>query len=535
MARGRARHGGVAAVLLAVVLAGCTTDSSTSARPTSTAKPTDSDNDSGTGAGTGSGSGSEGVEGLVFGPCGDLLDPVSIDQLPAERADRLSFECGVLDVPIDHDAPDGEHLGIAVVRIRDSSQTDRIGSLVMNPGGPGNPGLGFAPYWASWLPEEVLERFDVVTFDPRGVGASGGFNCPAIPQDAEPEVLADLVSPSGYAFTVEVSKAQAASCLEELGTERAAQINTQATAQDMDLLREALGDERLTYLGFSYGAKLGAEYARAFPDRIRALVLDAPTHPRDDPIAIIERQVAAFEAAYDSWVDNCPERPSCKLNGDDPRAFVDGLMARARESPIPSGRSVGDVPASDATIMSAITASLYYEQFWGILDEALGEAALGDSGSLREAIDNWLGRVHDPEQPETPDANLVINCTDARPGPGKQAILAAARRLSTRFPMFGTYGQGWLVGCKYWTGERHALPVPRAVGAPPIVVVGTRHDPATPYAGAVAMAKTLGSGHLLTWEGHTHTAYGQTDCITEAVDAYLVDLVVPPAGTTCPD
>ena len=151
-------------------------------------------------------SGSEAVEGLRFGECGDLIDPARFAQLPTERAQRLTFECGTLDVPLDHDNPAGEHLGVRVVRIRDSAQSDRIGALVMNPGRPGQSGFEYAPFWASWLPDEVLERFDVVTFDPRGVGFSGGFNCPAIPQDSEPEVLADLLSPEGYAFAVEVRR-----------------------------------------------------------------------------------------------------------------------------------------------------------------------------------------------------------------------------------------------------------------------------------------------------------------------------------------
>ena len=188
---------GVAAVLLSVVAAtACTGDASD---PGPAAPEI---------------SGSQAVEGLAFGDCGDLVDLATVP-LPAERAEHLTFECGVLDVPLDHDSPGGEHLGVQVVRIRDDRQTDRIGSLVMNPGGPGISGLGHAPYWASWLPEEVLGRFDMVTFDPRGTGASGGFNCPAIAQDEEPEVLSDLLSPSGYAFAVEVSRAQAAACLGE--------------------------------------------------------------------------------------------------------------------------------------------------------------------------------------------------------------------------------------------------------------------------------------------------------------------------------
>lgn len=471
--------------------------------------------------------------GLDLGDCGDLVDLASVE-MPADRADALTFECGVLQVPLDHDAPAGEELGIQVVRIRDSRQTERIGSLVMNPGGPGQSGLDYAPYWASWISDDVLQRFDVVTFDPRGVGASGGFNCPDIPQADEPDVLVDLTSADGYAFAVDVSREQAAACIGELGADRAAHINTQDTARDLDLLREALGDDQLTYLGFSYGAKLGAEYARQFPDRVRGLVLDAPSHPRHDPIEIVERQVAAFEAAYDAWAEDCPARPTCELLDGDARRFVAYLRERARETPIPSGRPVGDTPATDATVMNAVTALLYDEQAWGGLDQALDEAARGDSGALHEAVENATGRARDPDEPDAMDASLVINCTDARRGPSKATILAAARRLEATYPVYGTFGSFWLVGCKYWDNERLVLPPPEDVGAPPIVVIGTRGDPATPYSGAVAMARMLGSGRLLTWEGKTHTAYGQTDCITDLVDAYLVDLVVPGEGTVCP-
>ena len=292
----------------------------------------------------------------------------------------------------------------------------------------------------------------------------------------------------------------------------------------MDLLREALGDETFTYLGFSYGAKLGAEYARQFPDRVRALVLDAPSDPDVGPVRITERQVAGFEHSFESWVDGCADDPCDRLGGD--ATLVDLLSGRRVPSP------AGVRPA--ATIMAATSALLVAEQSWSYLDDALAEAALGDSGSLHEAIDNWYGRVDDPAEPETMDAQLVINCNDAAPGPPRRVIRSVARRLAEQYPVYGQYGAGWLLGCKYWAVERHVLPTPSAPTAPPIVVVGTRHDPATPYAGAVALAKVLGSGHLLTWEGETHTAYGQTDCVTEAVDAYLVDLVVPEDGTVCP-
>ena len=286
--------------------------------------------------------------------------------MPADRAERLTFECGTLDVPLDHDEPDGERLAIEVVRIRDAAQTDRIGSLVMNPGGPGQQGLRYAPFWATWLPDEILQRFDIVTFDPRGAGASAGFNCPAIPEDSEPEVYPDVASPDGYALAVTISRRQMESCVDELGADRAPHFNTVATARDMDLLREALGDEKFTYLGFSYGAKLGAEYARQFPDRVRALVLDAPSDPDVGPVRITQRQVAGFEHSFESWADGCADRPSCDRLGGDARSFFVDLLERAEGFPIPSGRPQGDVPATAATIMAATSAFLVSEQSWSV-------------------------------------------------------------------------------------------------------------------------------------------------------------------------
>jgi pimeloyl-ACP methyl ester carboxylesterase len=507
--------GSVAALLLSVATAtACSGDASTPARP----EPSVSRGDA--------------VEGLRFGDCGDVID-LSVVGLPADRADRLTFSCGTLRVPLDHARPGGQQLGIQVVRIRDATQHDRIGSLVMNPGGPGQSGVDYVPSWAAWLPDEILARFDVVTYDPRGVARSGGFNCPAIPEDSEPTVLADIRTKRGYAFARKVSEEQATSCLGELGADRIGHIGTVATARDMDLLRQALGDERLTFVGFSYGAKLGAEYARQFPDRIRALVLDSPSDPGHDPIGIVERQATTFEEAFNAWADGCAERPSCDRLGD-ARELVRRLMARARRMPIPSGRPGDDVPASDTTVISVILALLRFESFWPTLDDVLGEAALGDSGSLQEVLEQQVGIQRDPEKPEPGDAQLTINCTDAAPGPAKGAIQRAARRIMAANPVVGKAVSFWLVGCKYWLGDRDILPVPRDVGAPPILVLGSRHDPVTPYTGAVAMARILGSGHLLTWNGKTHTSYGQSACVNSIVDRYLLDLRLPAEGTVCP-
>ncbi|MBF4770507.1 alpha/beta fold hydrolase [Nocardioides agariphilus] len=517
MARGRGRVG-IAAFALSLITAGCTDDGSS--RPAGRSPDTTA-------------SASEVAEGLEFGECGNLIDPAALDRVPADRADHLTIECGVLDVPLDYDDLNGEQLGVQVVRIRDDRQADHIGTLVLGPGGPGQSGLSLAPSWASAVSDQVLRRFDMVTLDPRGVAASAGFNCPPTSRDEEPTLIADLLTPEGWADAAESYQEASAACIEELGADRAGGFGTVAAAHDLDLLREAVGDDQLTFVGFSYGAKLGAEYARQFPDRVRAVVLDGPSHPADDSMGIVERQAAGFEDALGAWAADCPARPTCERIGDDPIGFVRGLMKRAREFPIPSGRPQGDPATGDGDVISGLAALLKSQQSWPVLDDALAEMALGDSGTLREVIERGFGGGDDAPYDER-DANMVINCTDARPAPAKADVLRSARRLAGKYPVFGKAFASFLVSCTYWGGEREVLPVPEQVGAAPIVVVGTRHDAATPYAGAVAMARILGSGHLLTWEGHSHTAYLQSSCITDAVDAYLVELEVPAKGTTCP-
>jgi len=508
----------VAAVLLLLAVTACTDDpgdpSSTSTPPASTPSP------------------DARGSALVFGDCGERIDLASV-QLPEGRTDRLTFACADLDVPLDHGAPDGEQLAMAVVRIRDADQHDRIGSLVMNPGGPGNPGLGWAAYWAGWLPDEILERFDVVTFDPRGTGLSEGINCPDLPEADEPGRSLDVTSSGQLAKAARLLRRQSEACAERVGPQRLTHFNTTATAHDLDLLRAALGDEALTYLGFSYGAKLGAAYAHLFPARVRALVLDSPSDPAVDALTVAVRQAAGFEKSLVSWVEDCPNRPTCTRLGEAREALAT-LVERADAKPIPSGRPIGDVPMSGSDVLFAVVGLLYSSSQWPLLDDALAEAMLGDSGSLHEAIDQNTGRVHDDTSPDAGEAGDVINCNDAAPGPARRQIAAAGRRLASRAPTFAPVASWWLLGCSSWTVERHVLELPTAPDAPPLLVVGTTHDPATPYAGAVSLTRTLGSGHLLTWEGQGHTAYGQSACINDLVDGYLLQLTMPADGTRCP-
>jgi pimeloyl-ACP methyl ester carboxylesterase len=470
-------------------------------------------------------------EALEFGECGERVDTAVV---PPERAAALTFTCATLDVPLFHAEPDGEQLPMAVVRVRDARQHDRIGSIVLNPGGPGNPGLGWIAGWAARMPDEVLERFDLVSFDPRGTGLSQGINCADLPTTGEPTRRIDLTVEADYQYALDLSRQGSESCAEAIGTDRVPAFSTTATAADLDVLRSALGDEQLTYVGFSYGAKLGAAYAHQFPDRVRALVLDAPSDPRSDWLGLMVRQIEGFERAFEEYADDCPNRPTCARLGD-PRAALATLVDRADGMPVPSGRPTGDVPMSGIDVLQGTTGLLFASNLWPLLDDGLGEALLGDSGTLHEAIDQTTHRVADGDGPDASEALAVINCTDEAGAATRAEVLAAARAMGRRSPTYAPLGSWWLMACQGWVPDRVPLEQPTAPDAPPLLVVGTRHDPATPYPGAVSLAETLGSGHLLTWEGYGHTAYlRESPCVDEIVDAYLLELTVPEDGALCP-
>lgn len=471
---------------------------------------------------------------LVFGPCPESFE-VDVGYIDPERYARLVVECSTLPVPLDHAAPGGRRLGMALVRVRSRNPSpDRIGTLVLIPGGPGEPGLPLAGWWASWFADDVLDHFDLVTFDPRGTGSSAPINCARTPEDDKPSWSVDLLTEKGLTQATRVFRRLTRACVQRLG-DTAPYFNTTQTARDVDLLREALGEEELTALGWSYGAKLGAEYARQFPDRVRALVLDAPSDSAISPIEVGARQIHGFESSLGEWADQCPQRPGCAELGE-PVRFVRDLVASADRHPIRSSRPVDRLPATGATVLDAVAAMLYDGNAWDRLDEALLKASGGDAAGLFEGIEHVQGPEvsDDPDVPEPGDARYVINCNDLPPRPSVGEIRATARRVVRENPVFGRWGSWFLLGCRGWQQDRTPLALPEAPSAPPIVVIGTVHDPATPYAGAVHIAEVLGSGHLLTWEGQGHTAYGTSDCVTRLADDYLITLALPEEGTRCP-
>ncbi|WP_346619005.1 alpha/beta hydrolase [Blastococcus montanus] len=501
---------------LPLALAGCTTSGDDAEAPAAaSATPTEAE-----------------VAAVEWTDCDDQIQPLIAGQPGSERP--LSFECGRTEVPISYDDPGGDTLPLFLVRASSGAQTDPIGSLVVNPGGPGGSGADAAIGLALTLPEDVLDRFAVVGFDPRGVGLSTPVECiPAELKDravaAEPRPTTDEQLDAVFAMADDVAEGCAEEYGDALGT-----FNTVDTARDMEQLRQALGEERLTFLGYSYGTTLGSTYAELFPDRVRAMVLDAAVDPDADAIADAEATAAGLEAGFDAFAANCTGLiAGCPL-GDDPRRFVEELLAQADATPIPSSEPEESRQATPGIVLTAIQAGLYDTASWPQLAQGLAAARDGDARALFSLADQYTGRLEDGTYTNLFDANLAINCADTEQTVEESRVRQLAPEWGERFPLFGAGSAAGLYTCSVWEAERTPLPERDAEGSAPIVVVGNAGDPVTPLAGAVDLAEDLDSGVLLTWEGQGHTAYPKTECVTAAVNAYLIDLVAPVDGLTCP-
>jgi pimeloyl-ACP methyl ester carboxylesterase len=444
---------------------------------------------------------------------------------------KVDLACGELAVPLDYARPDGEQITLQIIRARHKDQSDRIGSLIFHPGGPGDAGLEYTPFLLSWLPESLLKRFDLVSLDPRGTGGSAPINCPVTPGDRE-RTTPNVLTHAGFAQAAILEGQKSQSCLRTLRS-RTPHFTTEAAARDVDRLRAAVGDQALTYLGLSYGAKVGAEYAHRFPKSVRAAVLDGPSEPSATLFDSIVRQTRGFEDGFDQYAKGCVTRSTCQLG--DPRVFVARLVAQADAAPIPSARPGDDRPANGAVVLEAVRGALYAEERWAYLDEILLEASSGDSGGIFEMIESAAGPpIEDSAPADHRDAFYVVSCNDSAIGPTDEQIRTTARTMAQSYPLFGTKSAFDLFACKTWQPQRSVLEPPVAPTPNRLLVVGTLHDPATPYAGAVALTKILGNATLLTWEGNNHTAMGYSACIADISARYLIDLTLPPRGTHCP-
>ena len=445
-------------------------------------------------------------------------------------------ECGMLSVPLDHAKPDEDVAQIAMIRFKATG--DKIGSLIINPGGPGESGVEAAASLVSSLPKSVRERFDLVGFDPRGVANS----TPAVwcNSDADNDRLrADPqvdYSPEGVEHIEKETKDFVQRCVDKMGKEFLANVGTANVVKDLEAMRVALGDEKLTYLGYSYGTRIGSAYAEAYPQNVRAMILDGAVDPNADPIEANIRQAAAFQKAFDDYAADCKTDPSCPL-GTDPakatdvyRSLVDPLVEKPAKTKDPRGLSYSD--AIVGTILP-----LYSPNLWRHLTQALTEIENGTGDTMLTLADLYMGRDAEGHYNNSTDVRVAVNCVDEPEVTDRAKIVEEDRRVREVAP-FMSYGEftghAPLGTCAFWpvppTSTPHEIKVS---GRPPILVVSTTNDPATPYQAGVDLARQLG-GTLVTFEGTQHTVVFQGNtCIDDIAARYLVDVTVPPPDTRC--
>jgi pimeloyl-ACP methyl ester carboxylesterase len=446
------------------------------------------------------------------------------------------FQCTMVTAPLDWTNPSAGEIELSVIRQRATSGTP-IGSLLTNPGGPGASGVSLIRDSVNFAVGAPLqEQFDVVGFDPRGVGESTAVTCfDAAEMDSYLfDIPADPRGSEGWTAEREQTNADFAAACEANSDGILPFVTTENAARDLDLLRAVLGDKQLNYLGYSYGTFLGATYANLYPERVGRLVLDGAVDPAVSGVDLGTIQAIGFESALRAYVADCLTQSDCPFSGtvEDGMADLGTLLAAVDRSPLPAadGRLLG----AD-TLLTAIVVALYSQESWPYLSAALTDALQGDPEIAFQLADFYYNRENGTYLDNSTEAFRAYNCMDYPLEQSEEVIAASNARIAAEAPTIAPYWTGAPDPCVSWpypaTGTRGEI---AADGAAPIVVVGTTNDPATPYEWSVALAEQLSSGVLVTRVGEGHTGYNKGNaCVNAAVETYLLEGTVPEDGLRC--
>jgi pimeloyl-ACP methyl ester carboxylesterase len=446
------------------------------------------------------------------------------------------FLCATVTVPIDYAKPTAGDLKLAVIRLPATDQAARKGSLLINPGGPGVSGIDYARGARGAFTSRVRAVYDIVGFDPRGVGQSDPIHCitdqqldTMIAYDQSPDTTAEEAGWVGLSTTFANGCASRSPSL-------VGHIGTVDTARDMDVIRAVVGDSTLTYYGASYGTFLGATYAEEFPDKVGRLVLDGAIDPTLSATQLAEGQLGGFERALTAFLQDCVSRSDCPVGPTvtAARTQIAQLVADSDSAPL---RSDSGRPVTQSLVTIGLLFPLYDQaNGWPALRTALSQALDGNGTVLLALADSYFQRSPNGTYADNQnEATYAINCLDRPDHSTVAEVRADAVRFEQESPIFGAYFAWGNIPCTVWPVPATDKPHPiKAAGAAPILVVSTTRDPATPYQWGVSLARQLQSGHLLTRDGDGHTAYTRgSACIDDAVDAYLINGTLPAAGTVC--
>lgn len=448
------------------------------------------------------------------------------------------MQCSIATAPMNWADPAAATIDLALVRQPATSGTSR-GSLLVNPGGPGGSGYDFVHDSVDYATSERLQRdFDIVGFDPRGVGRSSAVSCyddPAVLDAFNYGIVPGVVgSDEWIAASEQAFREFGASCLDHTGP-LLQYVDTVSAARDLDLLRSVLGDTKLNYLGFSYGTFLGATYADLYPENTGRLVLDGALDPATSDYDVTRTQASGFESAFRAYLADCIGRDDCPFTGtvDEAEAQTAELLDRLTATPIPApdGRQLGS-----SAMFYAIILPLYNQSNWPYLDQLFADVAQGGTDTAFGLADSYFERNPDGSYASnSTEALIAVNCLDYTSNDDVATMRQQAAELAALAPVFGPRMAYGGTGCATWpftsTRERVAI---TAEGSSDILVVGTSNDPATPYVWAQALASELQNGHLITYTGEGHTAYNKSnDCVLDAVDDYFIDGTVPAEDPLC--
>jgi pimeloyl-ACP methyl ester carboxylesterase len=458
----------------------------------------------------------------------DPQDPV--DGIGWERFDDR-LDTAQLEVPIDYDDPSAGSFELFLVRHRAGDEDRKIGSLLINPGGPGSGGADYAAAAELVFGDEILDRFDIIGWDPRGTG----YTKPAIDciDDYDEQFAGIDITPDDAAereAIIEQARELTERCMERNG-DIFQHVGTNDSARDIDAIRRALGEDTISYFGFSYGSELGATWATLFPDTVRAAVLDGAVDPTADAGEGELQQAVGFEQAITTYLAQCSADRDCAFHNDgDAEGAYDALMAELDEHPIPTEPGRPDLTLSMAN--QGVIQAMYDDSTWNQLSEALAAAQDGDGAGLLALYDAYYRRSPNGTWGNLLEAFLVISCADQAERPTIEESDARALEIHEAAPRRspGTTGE---YGCTFFPPSESPRIDITGAGAGPIVVIGTTGDAATPLAGTRVMADTLEDGRLIVVTADKHTGYGENACVDDLVHRYLVDLEPPPDETEC--
>ncbi|WP_336213578.1 alpha/beta hydrolase [Nonomuraea sp. LPB2021202275-12-8] len=465
------------------------------------------------------------MEKIAWGPCTDITRP---DGEPPAQQDATA-RCGKLAVPLDYGAPDGAKIDIALIKLAATDRRNRIGSLLFNFGGPGASGVDTLDQAAKSL-STLRSRYDLVSFDPRGVDRSSGVRCGSA-ADLEAYTAVDtLPDNAATRRKIDAANRRFASLCGRDSAKVLPYVGTINAARDLDRIRTALGEEKLNFVGMSYGTQLGAVYATQFPGNVGRMVLDAPLDPTVDFEERTLTQTRGFQQTYESFLKACV-REQCEIGTDvgSADATVKRLMNQLAAKPL----KVKNRELTQGLALTGVAAALYSELTWPFLGNALGQAIKGNGSALLYLADSYTGRRPDGTYSTQMTSFPAITCVDTTERPDTATLRRTQTAAMKISPLFGSEGSGGL--CRLWPakGGDEAMRV-NATGSAPILVVGGKNDPATPYQWAPKLTSQLRTGTLVTYEGEGHGAYlSGSKCVAQLVDDYLINGKLPKKGTTC--